>query len=130
MYPPPASPYGAPPPVSASAPTMLAAPPSPVPPSPFDLVPNRDDTELFRDARVGFSHLLPGKPVLGMMTVRPDEPPADAIIHLQDAPITLRYKLESPAFSAPTAAELARLTAERFAGWRAQQAVGVDFANA
>ncbi len=61
--------------------------------------------------------------------MRPGDPPADMIIHLQDAPITLRYKLESPSFHAPTAADLARGTAERYAQWRAQQAVGVDFAN-
>lgn len=93
------------------------------------LTPRRDDTALFQDGRSFFSHLLPGRPVLGFVTGRPDEPPADAVVHLQDAPITLRYRLEAPAFAAPTAAELARLTAERYAAWRASGPVPVDFAN-
>ncbi len=111
------------------------APLSPVPPapggvaSPFALTPTRDDTALYQDARAGFSHLLPGRPMLGMATLRPGDPPADAVIHLQDAPITIRYRLESPGFVASSAAELARGTAESFARWRAQASVTVDWAN-
>ncbi len=109
---------------------------SPLPPappwgtaSPFTLVAQRDDTALYQDARIGFSHLLPGRPTLGMATLRPGDPPADAAIHLQDAPITIRYRLEAPSFAASSAAELARGMAERFAAWRAQRNVTVDWAN-
>ncbi len=97
--------------------------------SPFTLNAQRDDTALYQDARAGFSHLLPGRPTLGMATLRPGDPPADAAIHLQDAPITIRYRLEAPSFAASSAAELARGTAERFAAWRAQRSVPVDRAN-
>lgn len=97
--------------------------------TPFALTAGRDDTALYQDARTGFSHLLPGRPVLGMAAHGPGDPPADAVVHLQDAPITLRYRLEPPSFPAATAAELARGTAERFAGWRAQATVAVDWAN-
>lgn len=114
------------------APTS-ASPLPPAPPwgsaSPFTLIPQRDDTALYQDARAGFSHLLPGRPTLGMATLRPGDPPADAAIHLQDAPITIRYRLEAPSFAASSAAELARGTAERFAAWRAQRTVAVDRAN-
>ena len=113
-----------------------AAPPSPssFPPAagaatPFALTLARDDTALYQDSRAGFSHLLPGRPTLGVATQRPGDPPADAVIHLQDAPITIRYRLESPSFAASSAGELARGTAERFASWRAQTAVPVDWAN-
>ena len=99
------------------------------PPPPFALSPGRDDTALYQDARTGFSHLLPGRPMLGMSAARPGEPPADAIVHLQDAPITIRYRLEAPSFAASSATELAHGTAERFAGWRAQAQVAVDWAN-
>jgi hypothetical protein len=87
----------------------------------------RDDTALFVDARVSFSHLLPGRPTLGML--RPNEP-ADAVVHLQDAPVTLRYRVESPSFLAGSAAELAHGTAERFGAWRTGAPVEVEFANA
>ena len=97
--------------------------------SPFALTASRDDTALYQDSRAGFSHLLPGRPVLGMATLRAGEPPADAVIHLQDAPITIRYRLEPPAFTASSAAELARTTADRYASWRAQCAVSIDWAN-
>lgn len=110
--------------------------PSPLPPAPaggmatpFSLSPGRDDTALYQDARTGFSHLLPGRPTLGMPTLRPGEPPADAVVHLQDAPITIRYRMEPPSFAAASAAELARGTAARFAGWRARANVDVDWAN-
>jgi hypothetical protein len=64
-----------------------------------------------------------------MAVGRPGEPPADASVHLQDAPISLRYRLESPSFAARSAAELARVTAERYASWRAQANTQVDWAN-
>lgn len=105
-----------------------ATAPTPMPPSPFSLTAAKDDTALYQDARAGFSHLLPGRPVLGL-SGRPGDPPADAVVHLQDAPLTLRYALAPPAFAAPNAAEVARLTAESYSGWRAQSAVRVDFAN-
>jgi hypothetical protein len=141
-------------PVSPMVPTMFAKPvatlsgatppPSSVSPDPFSavravgqpsagpqfaLVPDRDDTALFQDARAGFSHLLPGKPALGMPGLRANDPPADAVVHLQDAPITLRYRFEPPAVAAPSAMDLARRTGERYAGFRARAEVSVDFAN-
>lgn len=91
------------------------------------MVAAKDDTVLFKDARVAFSHLLPGRPVLGL--ARPGDPPADAIVHLQDAPVTLRYLLAPPAAAAPTAAEAARFAAERCAGMRARAPVAIDPAN-
>jgi hypothetical protein len=97
--------------------------------TPFALTPGRDDTALFQDARAGFSHLLPGRPSLGMATAKAGDPPADAVIHLQDAPIAIRYRLEPPSFPAASAAELARGTGERYAAWRAQAPVAVDWAN-
>ncbi len=101
---------------------------SPVPPSPFSLETGKDhDAGLFQDARTGFSHLLPGRPSL---SPRPgDHPPADATVHLQDAPVTLRYKLEAPSVHASSAAELARITAERLASWRARSPVIVEPTN-
>jgi hypothetical protein len=121
---------------AALAPHAAPSSHSPLPPappwgtaSPFTLTPGRDDTALYQDSRAGFSHLLPGRPTLGMATLRPGDPPADAAIHLQDAPITIRYRLEAPSFAASSAADLARGTAERFATWRANGAVTVDWAN-
>lgn len=128
MHPASMAPNGAP-----SSPSSL--PPAPVRPppstsgSPFSLTPSRDDTALFKDARAGFSHLVPGRPTLGMANVRPGDPPADAVLHLQDAPVTIRYRLEPPSFAAASAADLARGTAERVASWRAQQPVAVEWAN-
>ncbi len=101
---------------------------TPIPPSPFTLSATKDDTALFKDERAGFSHLLPGRPVLGV-AARPGDPPADAVVHLQDAPVTVRYSLAPPAFAAPSAAEATRLAAESYSGWRAQAHVQVDFAN-
>lgn len=116
----PTAPHAAP--VSPSS-----APPGPGGATPFALTPARDDVALFQDGRAAFSHLLPGRPTLGM--ARPGDPPADAVVYLQDAPITLRYRLEPPSFAASSAAELARGTAERYASWRAQAKVTVDWAN-
>jgi hypothetical protein len=96
--------------------------------SPFGLEPGKDDTALFKDARAAFSHLLPGRPVLGLGG-RAGEPPADALIHLQDAPITVRYTLAPPAFAVPDALEAVRLTASGYAGWRTNEQVSIDFAN-
>lgn len=135
MFPPAHGPTRIATPVSPMAPTMfakptatLAAPASPTA-SPFALRPARDDTALFQDARAGFSHLIPGKPALGTPGLRANEPPADAIVHLQDAPITIRYRFEPPTVTARSAMDVARLTAERYAGFRARAAVAVDFAN-
>jgi hypothetical protein len=86
----------------------------------------QDDTGLYVDARASFSHLLPGRPVLGL--VRPDEP-ADAVVHLQDAPISIRYRLAPPAFVAQSAAEVAWRTAAQIAAWRAGAEVPVEQAN-
>ena len=36
--------------------------------------------------------------------MRAGDPPADAAIHLQDAPITIRYRMEAPPFAASSAA--------------------------
>jgi hypothetical protein len=100
----------------------------PAPPSPYSLDPGTDDdAALFQDARIGFSHLLPGRPSLAM--ARPGAPTADATVQLHDVPVTIRYKLEAPSVRAPSSAELVRLTAERFASWRAQGAVRAEFAN-
>src|SRR5688572_20940417 len=82
-------------------------------PSPFTLEPGKDaDAGLFRDARTGFSHLLVGRPLLAVS--RPQDPPVDAVVQLQDAPITIRYRTEPPTISAASPADLARLTAIRF----------------
>lgn len=99
------------------------------PVSPFVLTPHRDDTGLFQDWRIGFSHLVPGRPRLGPANVRPQQPPADAVLHLQDAPIVVRYRVEAPFFAAPTQADLARATVERYGSWRAGRAVAADRAN-
>jgi len=96
--------------------------------SPFGLEPRKDDTALFKDARAAFSHLLPGRPVMGL-GARPGDPPADAVLHLQDAPITVRYTLAPPAFAAPDALEAVRLTAASHAGWRSNAQVPIDLAN-
>lgn len=104
-----------------------APPPSPVPPSPFLLTLAKDDTALFQDTRVGFSHLLPGRPSIGKP--RPGDPPADAVVYLQDAPIAVRYRLEPPTMHASSASELARMTAERYASFRARDGVNADLAN-
>jgi hypothetical protein len=96
--------------------------------SPFSLEEAKDDdATLFRDARTGFSHLLVGRPMLAVQ--RPHDPPVDAVIQLQDAPITIRYRLEPPSMSAASASDLARLTAIRFASWRAQAPMHVDLAD-
>jgi hypothetical protein len=98
-------------------------------PTPFALTPSRDDTALFQDARAGFSHLLPGRPTFGVALARPGDPPTDAILHLQDAPITIRSRLTPPRFAAASAGELARLMAERHAAGRAQARAPADRAN-
>ena len=133
--------------LASMAPNAAPNSPSPLPAAPpgglatpFSLTPGRDDTALYQDARASFSHLLPGRPTLGMATLiaspapsawtpQSGEPPADATIHLQDAPITIRYRLEPPSFAASSAAELARGTAEHFASWRAHAQVPVEWAN-
>lgn len=116
-------------PVYAPAPAFnsYGSAPPPAPASPFLVVPQRDDTALFQDARAGFSHLLPGRPVLG--NVRLDEMPTDVALNLRDAPISVQYRFEPPQFPASSAAEVAKGTAERIAGFRAQARIAVDFAN-
>lgn len=101
--------------------------PSPVPPSPFLLTLGKDDTALFQDTRIGFSHLLPGRPAIAQ--ARAGDPAADATVSIQDAPITVRYRLEPPTMFARTAAELAKVTAEHYGSFRAQAAVNADLAN-
>ena len=103
------------------------ASPSAVPASPFLVTPQRDDTALYQDARSGFSHLLPGRPVLGQVHL--DAVPVDVAINLRDAPVVVQYRLEPPQFPASSAAEVAKGTAERIAGFRAQALVSADFAN-
>jgi len=116
-------------PAPHAAPISAPSVPLTAPGAAFTLVPLRDDTALYQDARAGFSHLLPGRPTLAIPALRQGEPPADAAIHLQDAPITIRYRLEGPSFAASSAAELARGTAGRFASWRGQRSVTADGAN-
>jgi len=99
-------------------------------PAPFALVASRDDTALYKDARIGFSHLVPGRPTFAARTARPGDPPADAVLHLQDAPITLRYRVEAPVDATADSDLLARTVAERHGSWRAQTAVTADVANA
>lgn len=138
---------------STSIPSQIPAHPSQSPssaPPPSGLAPHfsltvtKDDSALFQDARIGFSHLLPGRPALSVPSFGPHEAPADVAIHLQDAPVVLRYRLEAPSFAAPTAQALAHATAARHAAFRAQpgmlrardagpassNAVSVDHANA
>jgi hypothetical protein len=117
-------------PSAAVAMPPFAPPATPVPPTPFTLTAQRDDVALFKDARAGFSHLVPGRPTLAPIGARPGELPADAALHLQDAPITLRYHLAPPAFAAPSAVELARVTAEHVGGLRATGRPLVELANA
>jgi hypothetical protein len=116
------------PPASLHVPTPIPTGTAAGTTSPFGLEPGKDDTALYKDARAAFSHLLPGRPVLGLGG-RPGEPPADAVIHLQDAPITVRYALAPPAFAVPDALEAVRLTASSYAGWRSNEQVSIDFAN-
>jgi len=85
---------------------------------------SRDDTALLQDMRIGFSHLLPGRPSLAA-----GDASADAIVYLQDAPVTLRYRVEAPGFAAPTAGELARVTVEALGARRARARVPADRAN-
>jgi hypothetical protein len=103
------------------------------PPSPFALARSHDDTALYQDGRARFSHLLPGRPRFAPpATVTQSAPLADAILVLEDAPITVRYRLETPRVSAATAAEVAHLTAVTEARARAGanlETATVDHAN-
>jgi hypothetical protein len=112
------------------SPVYQPAPPpaaftTPAPPTPFGLTQQRDDVALLQDARTGFSHLLPGRPAFGAS--HPGE--ADVAIQLQDAPLAIRYRLTPPAFTAQTAFDLARGTAEGFASYRAGARVAVESAE-
>lgn len=123
MLPAVAAPPGAVPPVPFASPS--SAPPA----GAFALSPAKDDTALFQDARIGFSHLVPGRPTLGLVSLRPGELPADAVLHLQDAPISIRYHLTPPQVAASTAFEVAIATASRTASYRARSHVPVELAN-
>ncbi len=125
-----AGPGGLPP--SGTGPTALP------PPSPFALARSHDDTALYQDGRAGFSHLLPGRPRFaradagGSGPYAAYAPHADALLVLEDAPITIRYRLEPPRVNAPTAQDVAHLTAVLEARVRAgvhADTATVDHAN-
>ncbi len=99
-----------------------------LPSSRFFLTPASDDTALFRDLRIGFSHLLPGRPSLGVRRLREDTL-ADAVVHLRDAPITLRYQVEAPKLPDGAASLVAELTAKRRAATRARAVVETERPN-
>jgi hypothetical protein len=92
------------------------APPAP-PPAHFALQPTTQDgeTALFQDARIGFSHALPGWPQATAVTSGPGEPPADALIQFWDFPMWLRYRVETMTGPAPSAMHVAVDWATRYA---------------
>ena len=92
------------------------APPRP-PPAHFALAPTTQDgeTALFSDARIGFSHALPGWPQATAVTAGPGEPPADAMIQFWDFPMWLRYRVEKMSGPAPSAMHVAVDWATRYA---------------
>ena len=112
------------------APGMFPAPP----PSPFALARGHDDTAFYQDGRTGFSHLLPGRPRFApTAAVTQHAPLADTVLVFDDAPITARYRLEAPRVAAPTAADLAHVTAVLESRSRAGASAAtatVDHANA
>lgn len=107
-------------------------PPAP-PPSPFALARGHDDTAFYQDGRTGFSHLLPGRPRFApAAAVTQHAPMADTVLVFEDAPITVRYRLEAPRVAAPTAGDLAHVTAVLEARARAGASAAtatVDHAN-
>lgn len=118
--------------VVAAGPTPGTVPGAFPPPSPFALARGHDDTALFQDGRAAFSHLLPGHPRFAPAGFDPHGPFADAVVVLEDAPIVLRYRLEPPRVNAPTAQDVAHLTAIAEAHARAGANVAsatVDHAN-
>ena len=92
---------------------------------PFTLTPKLCDAALYQDLRATFGHLVPGR---AQLTAAPQvwgEPPADAILWLAHAPITVRYRYERAAFVASSAADLAMRTAQSYGANRTQRAVDV-----
>jgi hypothetical protein len=81
------------------------------------------DVALYRDARVGFSHLLPGRPRLFAVDYAPNELACDACIEIEDAPVTIRYRLDVET------KEAALPIATRIAAWRAQARVVAETAH-
>ena len=109
-------------PPGAAPPVPFVSPSSAPPAGAFALSPAKDDTALFQDARIGFSHLVPGRPTLGLVSLRPGELPADAVLHLQDAPISIRYHLTPPQVAASTAFEVAIANDTWLASWGVEAA--------
>jgi hypothetical protein len=81
------------------------------------------DVGLYRDARVGFSHLIPGRPRLFAVDYTPNELACDACVVIDDAPVTIRYRLDVEA------KEVAIAIARRIATWRAQAPVSAEAAH-
>lgn len=92
-------------------------PPPKPPPAHFALTPTTQDgeTALFQDARIGFSHALPGWPQATAVTSGPGEPPADAMIQFWDFPMWIRYRVEKMTGPAPSAMHVAVDWATRYA---------------
>jgi len=80
------------------------------------------DVALYRDARVGFSHLVPGRPQLFAVDDAPNELASDASLVLEDAPLTIRYRLDD-------AREPALVLARKIAAWRAHAPVVAESAH-
>ncbi|HEY1957900.1 MAG TPA: hypothetical protein VGH28_19905 [Polyangiaceae bacterium] len=97
---------------------------------PFALTPKASDAALYQDLRATFGHLVPGRAQLTAVQPAWGEPPADAMLWLSDAPITVRYRYEPAAFVAASAADLATRTAQTYAANRAQRAVELIPADA
>jgi len=92
--------------------------PRPTPPAAhFALQPTSQDgeTALFQDARIGFSHALPGWPQATQANPGPGEPPADALIQFWDFPMWIRYRVERMTGPAPSAMHAALDWATRYA---------------
>lgn len=87
------------------------------PPAHFALQPTTQDgeTALFQDARIGFSHALPGWPQATHDVPGPGEPPSDALLQFWDFPMWIRYRVERMTTSAPSAMHAALDWATRYA---------------
>jgi hypothetical protein len=81
------------------------------------------DVALYRDARVGFSHLIPGRPRLFAVDYTPNELACDACVEIEDAPVTIRYRVDIDT------KEIAIAIARRIAVWRAQAPVVAETAH-
>ena len=97
---------------------------------PFTLTPKASDVALYQDLRTTFGHLVPGRPQITPAQPAYGEPPADTVLWLADAAITVRYRLEPAAFVAANAHDLAARTAQIYAARRAQRAVDVALVDA